>query len=67
MTKKELIKIIQEVVRIEVKKQVKQIFINEEKSTSLKSLTEKEFKKPIRKKYKKNNKNFFHLLITLLI
>ena len=56
MTKKDLVKIIQEVVRIEVKKQVKQIFIKEKKSTSLKSLTEKEFKEPIRKKYKKREK-----------
>jgi len=45
MTKKDLVKIIQEVVRIEVKKQVKHIFITEEKSTSLKSLT-----RPVRKK-----------------
>ena len=45
MTKKDLVKIIQEVVRIEVKKQVKHIFITEEKSTSLKSLTQ-----PVRKK-----------------
>ena len=35
---------------------MKQIFISEEKSTSLKSLTEKEFKEPIRKKYKKREK-----------
>jgi len=56
MTKKELVKIIREVVKIEVKKQVNEIFINEEKSTSLKSLTEKEFKEPIRKKYKKREK-----------
>ena len=45
MTKKDLVKIIQEVVRIEVKKQVKHIFITEKKSTSLKSLTQ-----PVRKK-----------------
>ena len=56
MTKKDLVKIIKEVVRIEVKKQVTEIFINEEKSSSLKSLTEKEFKEPIRKKYKKREK-----------
>lgn len=56
MTKKDLVKIIREVVKIEVKKQVNEIFINEEKSTSLKSLTEKEFKEPIRKKYKKREK-----------
>ncbi|SVC96266.1 uncharacterized protein METZ01_LOCUS349120, partial [marine metagenome] len=36
MTKKDLVKIIKEVVRIEVKKQVTEIFINEEKSSSLK-------------------------------
>ena len=53
MTKKDLVKIIQEVVRIEVKKKVKQIFIKEKKSTSLKSLTEKAVQEPIRKKYKK--------------
>ena len=56
MTKKDLVKIIKEVVRIEVKKQVREIFIKEEKSTSLKSLAKKEFKEPIRKKYKKREK-----------
>lgn len=56
MTKKELVKIIREVVKIEVKKQVNEIFIQEGKSSSLKSLTEKEFKEPIRKKYKKREK-----------
>ena len=48
MNKKELIKIIELVVRKEVKKQVNEIFIKENKS-SLKSLTEKEFKEPIPK------------------
>ena len=47
MTKKELVKIIQEVVRREVKKEVKQIFIKENKTTSLKSVAPK---KPIRRK-----------------
>jgi len=56
MTKKDLVKIIREVVKIEVKKQVNEIFIQEEKSSSLKSLTETEFKEPIRKKYKKREK-----------
>ena len=61
MTKKELLKIIQEVVRREVKKQVNEIFIKEENSTSLtelvsKPLTEKEFKEPIRKKQVKSKK-----------
>ena len=61
MTKTELLKIIQEVVRREVKKQVNEIFIKEENSTSLielvsKPLTEKEFKEPIRKKQVKSKK-----------
>ena len=55
MTKKELVKIIQEVVRIEVKKQVKQIFINENKS-SLKSLAPKP--KPVKKKVVKQKREF---------
>ena len=65
MTKKDLVKIIQEVVRIEVKKQVKQIFINEKKSTSLKSLAKKEFKEPIRKEYKKREKVQYTSNLTL--
>ena len=61
MTKKELLKIIQEVVRREVKKQVNEIFIKEENSTLLaelvsKPLAEKEFKEPIRKKQVKPKK-----------
>ena len=61
MTKKDLVKIIQEVVRREVKKQVNEIFIKEENSISLtelvsKPLTEKEFKEPIRKKHVKSKK-----------
>ena len=55
MTKKELVKIIQEVVKIEVKKQVKQIFINENKS-SLKSLAPKP--KPVKKKVVKQKREF---------
>ena len=57
MKKNELIKIIETAVRKEVKKQMNEIFIKEENSSSLtelvsKPLTEKEFKKPIRKQYK---------------
>ena len=57
MKKRELIKIIETVVRKEVKKQMNEIFIKEENSSSLtelvsKPLTEKEFKEPIRKQYK---------------
>ena len=57
MKKQELIKIIETVVRKEVKKQMNEIFIKEENSSSLtelvsKPLTEKEFKEPIRKQYK---------------
>ena len=65
MTKKDLVKIIQEVVRIEVKKQVKQIFITEKKSSSLKSLAKKEFKEPIRKEYKKREKVNYTSNLTL--
>ena len=65
MTKTELLKIIQEVVRREVKKQVNEIFIKEENSSSLtelvsKPLTEKEFKEPIRKQYKAKPKKEVH-------
>ena len=57
MKKQELIKIIEAVVRKEVKKQMNEIFIKEENSSSLtelvsKPLTKKEFKEPIRKQYK---------------
>ena len=57
MKKQELIKIIETVVRQEVKKQMNEIFIKEENSSSLtelvsKPITEKEFKEPIRKQYK---------------
>ena len=57
MKKRELIKIIETVVRKEVKKQMNEIFIKEENSSLLselvsKPLTEKEFKEPIRKQYK---------------
>ena len=47
MTKKDLVKIIREVVKREVKKQVTEIFIKENKS-SLKSLSPK--KKVVKKK-----------------
>ena len=56
MTKKELVKIIQEVVRREVQKEVKQIFITEginslkAKRTTLKSTAPIVKKKPIQKK-----------------
>lgn len=60
MTKKQLVKIIQEVVRIEVQKEVKQIFINEginslknKRSTTLKStapIVKKKVQKVVRKK-----------------
>ena len=57
MKKQELIKIIETVVRKEVKKQMNEIFIKEENSSSLtelvsKPLTEKESKEPISKQYK---------------
>ena len=57
MKKNELIKIIEAVVRKEVKKQMNEIFIKEENSSLLselvsKPLTKKEFKEPIRKQYK---------------
>ena len=61
MKKQELIKIIETVVRKEVKKQMNEIFIKEENSSQLselvsKPLTEKEFKEPIRKKQVKPKK-----------
>ena len=61
MKKQELIKIIETVVSKEVKKQMNEIFIKEENSSSLtelvsKPLTEKEFKEPIRKKQVKPKK-----------
>ena len=61
MKKQELIKIIETVVRKEVQKQMNEIFIKEENSSSLtelvsKPLTEKEFKEPIRKKQVKPKK-----------
>ena len=57
MKKQDLIKIIEAVVRKEVKKQMNEIFIKEENSSSLtelvsKPITEKEVKEPIRKQYK---------------
>ena len=61
MKKQELLKIIETVVRKEVKKQMNEIFIKEENSSSLtelvsKPLTEKEFKEPIKKKQVKPKK-----------
>ena len=61
MKKQELLKIIETVVRKEVKKQMNEIFIKEENSSSLtelvsKPIIEKEFKEPIRKKQVKPKK-----------
>ena len=61
MKKQELLKIIETVVRKEVKKQMNEIFIREENSSSLtelvsKPIIEKEFKEPIRKKQVKPKK-----------
>jgi len=61
MKKQELIKIIETVVRKEVKKQVNEIFIKEDKSSSLTELvskpkTEKDFKLPSREQYKVKKK-----------
>ena len=61
MKKRELIKIIETVVRKEVKKQMSEIFIKEENSSLLselvsKPLIEKEFKEPIRKNQVKPKK-----------
>ena len=53
MTKKDLVKIIREVVKIEVKKQVKEILIKENRSSSnLKSLVKPTAKKRVVKKKK---------------
>jgi len=65
MKKQEFIKIIEAVVRKEVKKQMNEIFIKEENLSSLselvsKPLTEKEFKEPIRKQYKTKPKKEIH-------
>ena len=65
MKKRELIKIIEAVVRKEVKKQMNEIFIKEENSSLLselvsKPLTKKEFKEPIRKQYKTKPKKEVH-------
>ena len=61
MKKQELIKIIETVVRKEVQKQMNEIFIKEENSSSLTELVseskiEKEFKEPIRNKQIKPKK-----------
>ena len=62
MKKQELIKIIEAVVRKEVKKQMNEIFIKDNDSTSLtelvsKPIIEKEFKEPVRKKQVKSKKD----------
>ena len=55
MTKKELLKIIQEVVRREVQKEVQKIFIKEETSSKLKDIVVPEVSKPKKKvQYTKN-------------
>ena len=61
MKKQELIKIIETVVRKEVKKQMNEIFIKDNDSSSLtelvsKPIIEKEVKEPIRKQYKTKTK-----------
>ena len=61
MKKSELVRIIETVVRKEVKKQMNEIFIKEENSSSLtelvsKPIIEKDFKEPIRKKQVKPKK-----------
>ena len=59
MTKKELVKIIQEAVRREVKKEVKKIFIKENKSIKLEDiLSEKETTSPLKKQKLKQKKQF---------
>jgi hypothetical protein len=65
MKKQELIKIIETVVRKEVQKQMNEIFIKDNDSSSLtelvsKPITEKEFKEPIRKQYKTKPKKEVH-------
>ena len=47
MTKKELVKIIQEAVRREVKKEVQKIFINEQSTPKLESMIDNKVKKNI--------------------
>ena len=71
MKKNELIKIIETVVRKEVKKQMNEIFIKEENSSSLtelvsKPIIEKEFKEPIRKKQVKPKKEVHYTSNTAL-
>ena len=59
MTKKELVKIIQEAVRREVKKEVKKIFIKENKSIKLEDiLSEKETTSPFKKQKLKQKQQF---------
>ena len=50
MTKKELVKIIQEVVKREVKKQVNEILIKEQRTSAVSSKKSKPIRKPVRKK-----------------
>ena len=59
MTKKELVKIIQEAVRREVKKEVKKIFIKENKSIKLEDiLSEKETTSPLKKQRLRQKQEF---------
>ena len=62
MTKTELVKLIKEVVKREVKKQMNEILIKEQRlskvsSKKSKPITEKQFKEPIRRKYTEYTKN----------
>ena len=62
MTKTELVKLIKEVAKREVKKQMNEILIKEQRlskvsSKKSKPITEKQFKEPIRRKYKEYTKD----------
>ena len=62
MTKTELVKLIKEVAKREVKKQMNVILIKEQRlskvsSKKSKPITEKQFKEPIRRKYKEYTKD----------
>ena len=57
MTKKDLIKIIREAVRIEVKKEVKKIFINEEPTPKLENMISSKVSKPKKQKQIKYTKD----------
>ena len=57
MTKKDLIKIIREAVRTEVKKEVKKIFINEEPTPKLENMISSKVSKPKKQKQIKYTKD----------